>query len=296
MALALDPTRAVSRYALSVCLLGQGQYLEGFKLFESRHQVSELKNQKPNLPFPEWDGSSVVGKKITIWPEQGFGDQIQFARFAPILKSMGAEVTLICSPALVTLFAQFEVNVVPASGSVEFPDPDGWVMCASIPGRMGLTVDNLPNAPYLKSRQHSRTTPFRIGIATKGNPNHTNDQYRSLSARDANRLANLPAEMIDLHPEKSGSKDFNDTLEIISDIDLIISVDTSVAHLAGAMGKECWLLVPSHNTDWRWLEDRNDSPWYPSMKLYRQKVPGSWIEVIDDIRRDILSESSRVSI
>jgi hypothetical protein len=295
-ALALDPTRAASRYALGITLLGQGRYPEGFPFFESRHQVPEFRNHKPDLPFPEWRGESVAGRRIVIWPEQGLGDQIQFARFGPILKAMGADVTLLCAPALARLFQRLGIRVVAASGAVEFPDPDAWVMCGSIAGRLGLTVAGLPAGPYLSAGSVApaprRARLLRVGVATRGNPNHANDQHRSLGKAEVDRLLALPVEFVSLHPEDTGAKDFQDTADLIAGLDLVISVDTSVAHLAGAMGQEVWTLIPAFNTDWRWMQGRSDSPWYPSMRLFRQAAPSGWTEVIDAIAA-ALSERSR---
>lgn len=283
-ALALDPGRAETRYALGIVLLGQGRFLEGFQLFESRHEVPQFNNRKPKIPFPEWDGKIVPGQRIVIWPEQGFGDQIQAARFAPIIKKMGADVTLICSPNLERLFSQLGVRIISASGEIEFPDPDAWVMCSSIAGKLGYDTKTLPGDPYLNISPCTQEAKPRIGLATHGNPAHANDTHRSLSNIDASVLRDTSIEVVSLHPEDTGARDFQDTAEIISGLDLVISVDTSVAHLSGAMGKECWVLIPRHNTDWRWMEERTDSPWYSSLRLFRQNTPGYWTEIIHGIK------------
>jgi hypothetical protein len=283
-ALALDPTRADSRYSLATVLLALGQYGEGFELYESRHDVPSFKNPKPKIPFPEWCGEDVAGRRLLIWPEQGFGDQIQSARFAPVLKGLGATVTLLCAPALVRLFSELGVEVVAASGAIEFPDPDYWVMCESITGRLGATPETLPNEPYLPSVLISRTPgPLRVGLATKGDARHINDAHRSLSVADAGRLRDIPCEIVSLHLEDSGAKDFKETAELIAGLDLVISVDTAVAHLAGALGKPCWILIPAFNTDWRWMRNRSDSPWYPSVRLFRQEIAGDWGPVLGRI-------------
>lgn len=283
-ALSLDGGRADTRYSLATVLLARGHYGEGFALYESRHDVPSFRNPKPPIPFPEWRGEAIIGKQLLIWPEQGFGDQIQSARYAPVLKAMGAKVTLLCAPALSRLFTGLGVDVVSASGAVEFPDPDFWVMCESITGRLGLMPDRLPNAPYLAARAGAgRPDRLRVGLATKGDARHFNDAYRSLVGGDVTGLHSLPCDVVSLHPEDSGAKDFMDTAEIIAGLDLVISVDTAVAHLAGAMGKPCWVMIPAFNTDWRWMRDRSDSPWYPSMRLFRQAKPGDWSLVLTQI-------------
>jgi tetratricopeptide (TPR) repeat protein len=292
VALALAPGSGATARALAILLLSQGRYPEGFALFERRHELAEM--AKPALPFPEWDGEPVEGRKLLIWPEQGLGDQIQFARFAPILQRMGADVTLVCWPPLARLFAgALGVRVVAAAGQIEFPDPDYWVMTMSLAARLGLTPDTLPRDVYLTAPERRAALPkgARIGLVTQGNAHNANDANRSLGETDAARLRAIPG-ALSLDPVDTGAQDFADTAAIIDQLDLVISVDTATAHLAGAMGKPCWTLIPKANTDWRWLRDRSDSPWYPSMRLFRQPAPGDWASVIDEISR-ALGEASQ---
>ncbi|CAN7380642.1 hypothetical protein LJR219_002308 [Phenylobacterium sp. LjRoot219] len=288
-ALALAPDAMPTARRLGKLLLSQGRYAEGFALFEVRHQLDAL--QKPPLPYPEWRGEAVAGRRILIWPEQGLGDQIQFARFAPILQARGADVTVICLPALARLFADsLGVRVIPARGEVEFPDPDAWVMTCSLAGRMGVTPETIPAAPYLRAaRPWPRPLPagLKVGVMTNGNPVNANDRNRSLPAEAAAALRRLPAQVVDLHPAATGATDFADTASLMAQLDLVISVDTSVAHLAGALGKPCWLLLPVRGLDWRWMRERRDSPWYPTMRLYRQTTPDDWGPVLREIEADL---------
>ncbi|MFC3067604.1 tetratricopeptide repeat protein [Phenylobacterium soli] len=283
--LALAPGAAASARVLAVTLLAQGRYEEGFQLLEARHVLDGMR--KPALPFAEWRGEEVAGKRLLIWPEQGFGDQIQYARFAGVLKARGADVTLLCYPELVRLFeGALGVRALAASGAVEFPDPDFWVMQGSLAARLGCrTPEELPNAPYLRavSPWPSLGEGFKMGIKPYGNPGHSNDRNRSLGAAEAERLKGLPARVIDLDPAATGAKDFADTAAILDQLDLVICVDTSVAHLAGAMGKPCWVLLPAVDTDWRWLLERSDSPWYPSIRLFRQQAGEDWRAVLDRV-------------
>ncbi|MDB5477214.1 MAG: hypothetical protein JWP49_2725 [Phenylobacterium sp.] len=286
--LQLAPGAAATARVLATILLSQGRYPEGFQLLEARHDLAGM--AKPALPFPEWRGEPLFGKQLLIWPEQGYGDQIQFARFAGVLRDRGAEVTLLCHPELVTLFAaSLGVRVLAAKGAVEFPDPDYWVMQGSLAARLGLTVETIPAAPYLRA-----TTPwpplgegFKVGLKLIGNPHHHNDANRSLPAEAAQGLRDLPARMVSLEPADTGAADFANTAALLEQLDLVIAVDTSVAHLAGAMGKPCWVLLPAIETDWRWLRGRTDSPWYPSVRLYRQPAPGDWSTPIAQIVRDV---------
>jgi hypothetical protein len=273
---------------LAVLLLSQGRYEEGFALFEARHLLAQY--AKPELPYAEWRGEPVAGKRLLIWPEQGFGDQIQFARFAPVLQAMGAQVTLICWPALERLFQQsLGVQVIAAQGEISFEDPDYWVMAMSLAGRLGLATDTLPNAPYLRAEAPARPPAggVRVGLMTRGAAAFANDVNRSLSAEAAQALRALPVETLDLAPEATGAQDFGDTAAIVAGLDLVISVDTAVAHLAGAMGKPCWVLLPAEGADWRWLRERRDSPWYPSVRLYRQGAPGDWAPVLAEVTADL---------
>ncbi|WP_293902724.1 tetratricopeptide repeat protein [Phenylobacterium sp.] len=281
---ALAPDDAKTRHALGIVLLSQGRYREGWPLYDARHAIPELRLLKPALPYPAWTGEDVAGKRLLIFPEQGLGDQIQYARFAPWLAARGADVTLMCHPALARLFDRsLGVRVIAASGQVDFPDPDYWVMSGSITGRTGLGPDALPNAPYLRSGDGGPAASGGLGVVTRGNPAHTNDANRSLPPDLAARLLALPA-AVSLQPEDTGAKDFADTAALVAGLDLVIAVDTAVAHLAAAMGKPTWILLPRLMTDWRWMEDRPDSPWYPSARLFRQPRAGDWTPVLDEVR------------
>lgn len=281
---ALAPDDPRTRHALGIVLLSLGRYAEGWPFYDARHAIPQLGLIKPALPFPEWRGEDVAGRRVLIFPEQGLGDQIQYARFAPWLAARGADVTLLCHPALTRLFAQsLDVRVVAAAGQAEFPDPDYWVMSGSVVGRTGLAPDELPNAPYLRAEAEPKRLTGGIGIVTRGNPAHTNDAHRSLPAARAAELMALPG-AVSLHPEDTGARDMADTAALIAGLDRVITVDTAVAHLAGAMGKPTSILLPRVMTDWRWMEARTDSPWYPTARLYRQSTAGDWESVLEAVR------------
>lgn len=290
---ALDPAAIASRHALAITLMTRGEYEEGWALYRVRHEMpGHYKPERPvGFPFPELRGGNVRGKHVVIFPEQGHGDQIQYARFAPELVRAGAAVTLLTRPSLQRLFADsFEgVRVLVASGAVEFPDPDSWVMSSDLPGVLGATPDSLPRPPYLSTNVRWPALPpgFKIGLMSRGNPLHPRDAARSLSNDDAARLArSLPGQIVDLAPEKSGAGDFAETAALIGGLDLIVSVDTAVAHLAGALGRRCLTLIPGHATDWRWMVGRSDSPWYPTMTLYRGDPGGDWTSAIARVCED----------
>jgi tetratricopeptide repeat protein/glycosyl transferase family 9 (putative heptosyltransferase) len=286
--LALAPGAPNTARALAMLVLGAGRYDEGFALYERRHELAEL--AKPPLPFSEWRGEPVAGRKLLIWPEQGLGDQIQFARFAPLLASRGADVTLVCAPPLARLFeGSLGVRVLSAAGVIDFPDPDFWVMALSLAARFGVTPQTVPAASYLKAIGPVPPLPngFKVGLVTRGNPGHLNDRHRSLPDSPAERLRAVPVQVVSLDPGETGAADFADTAAIVAGLDLVITVDTAVAHLAGAMGKPCWTLLTARNTDWRWGRSGSHSPWYPSMRLYRQATPGDWIPTVDQVIHDL---------
>lgn len=264
------------RYGRGVTLMALGRYAEGVDDYELRHSG-------PPGPWPLWRGEPVDGRRITIFPEQGLGDQIAFARFASVLRDQGADVTLLCAPQLVRLFSGLGVRVLAASGAVEFPDPD-YVCFAGSLLRCARSADEVPGTPYLFGVP--RPSAGRIGVMTRGNPRQHNDANRSLPPEFAAELLDLPG-AVSLQPEDTGAADLQDTADIIAGLDLVISVCTSVAHLAGALGKPLWVMPPAFDTDWRWMRGRSDSPWYPSARIYRQAQPGDWRGVIDRVRSDL---------
>jgi hypothetical protein len=282
-AVEIAPQIARSRHALGFVLLRQGRYAEGWPLYEARHETPQIGAARPNLPYPEWRGEDLAGQGLLIFGEQGFGDQIMTARFAPWLAGRGVDVTLLCNPLLVRLFGGLGVRVIGMSGPVEFPEPAAFVMSGDLAGRAGVTPETIPAAPYLRGDARGQGG---VGVVVSGNPSHMNDANRTLSAETAARLLALPG-ATSLAPEDTGAADFQDTADLIAGLDLVITVDTAVAHLAGAMGKPVWILVSALMTDWRWGEAGETTPWYPSARLYRQPGLGDWASVIDRIERDL---------
>jgi hypothetical protein len=264
------PSDAVIRHALALSLLGAGDYAGGLPLYAHRGSVRELSIPRPRLDAPEWQGEGLSGRHIVLFHEQGFGDEIMFARFAPILREMGAEVTLFCSPPLVRLFQQLGVRVIGAAGAVEFPDPDCWALIGDLPLRLGIRPETIPGEPYLSA---VRGSVGGIGLVRRGNPRHPNDQHRSMPDEIV-----IPFPHRLLHPEVTGATHFLETAQIISGLDAVVTVDTSVAHLAGAMGKTAFLLLPAIGCDWRWMSDPSRTPWYPSVTLIRQERSGDWVD------------------
>ena len=281
------------RHALGANLLGQGRYHEGWPFYEARIERDGLNDGFPrSFPFPRWQGEDLAGRHIAIFPEQGFGDQIQFVRFLPELVRRGAHVILLAPPPLARLFAHSfpDVEVIAASGSVDFRDPDVWATLADLPVRLDVAVADLDGAAYLRAPDAlpAGKSGFRIGLITSGSTTYLHDRYRSLPPEAAVRLSReLPGEIVDLSPERTGARDFADTAAILAGLDLVVSVDTAVAHLAGALGKPCFLLLPGFAPDWRWMRDRDDSPWYAGHRLYRAEVGGGWDDAIERVCADV---------
>lgn len=288
-----DPDNAECRHALALNLLAEGRYREAWPYYEARTEREGFDPEFPrNFPFPRWRGEDLKGKRIAVFPEQGFGDQIQFVRFVPELLRRGAQVILLTRPSLVRLFAHSfpDVQIVPTIGAVDFPDPDYWATLVDLPAMLDVAVDDVPGQPYLRWCQVRETAGEgpKIGFKLSGNPQHRNDSWRSLPPDIAERLrTRLPGTIVSLEPADSGARDFADTAALIAGLDLVIAVDTSVAHLAGAMGKPCLLLISGFDPDWRWMIDRTDSPWYPRHRLYRGGADGNWEQTTDRLLADV---------
>ena len=265
------------QYLLGFVLLARGEYQEGFKRYEARRRVPAFRIATPPIPCPPWRGEPLAGKRLLIWPEQGFGDQIMFSRFALRLADAGARVTMAAPAALARMFAGTPVEILPLAGSLMLSGYDHHVLAGDLPLHCGADLATVPPPWPLKGLAPS--SPRGTGIMTAGDPSHPNDANRSLPPDLAARLLALPG-AVSLRPEDTGAGDFQDTADIIAGLERVITVDTAVAHLAGSMGVPTTVLVPNRRTDWRWLQHRTDSPWYPSVTLARQPAVG-WSEVVE---------------
>ncbi|NJA90177.1 tetratricopeptide repeat protein [Rhodocyclus tenuis] len=310
-ALMVRPDFADARWNLAWLRLSQGRYAEAWPDLEARYAAgrSDEAVALPVLPFPVWRGEPLAGKSLVLWPEQGFGDYLQFIRYAPLLKARGlARLTVVCPPTLAPLLATVDGVDAVVSDSAALDAHDFWALPLSLPGGLGTTLDSIPaTLPYVsvppeytaRWRDRLAGEAVKVGLVWQGNPAHRNDAHRSLA--DPGVLSPLwevagvrfislqkdPSAPLPMRPMPSRLKwgedlgeeltNFADTAAVIAELDLLICVDTAVAHLAGALGKPCWLLLPATGCDWRWLRERRDSPWYPgALRLFRQSMADDW--------------------
>ncbi|MFC3069853.1 glycosyltransferase family 9 protein [Phenylobacterium soli] len=254
-------------------LLAAGDFARGWALYDERPE--RLQSEARRLAFPEWRGEPLAGKRLFVWTEQGYGDQILAARFLPRLEA--AQTTLVTVPALARLiaglFAGLGVRVVPREPQTSVAPHDYWTLPLSIPRwRDGP----LWTGPYLSAEPR---TPGQGGVGVVWRGNALPDPGRSIPEELGRRLLDLPG-AVSLHPEDSGAADFADTAAIIAGLDAVVSIDTSVAHLAGAMGKPVFVLLQAQAQDWRWTQ-----PWYPTATLVRQPAPGDWAGALAEVGR-----------
>ena len=279
-ALAAEPGLADSEHSLAMLLLALGRYAEGWPLYEARRRIGGLNIPAPRLPYPEWRGEDLTGKRLLVVKEQGLGDQIMLARFVPELERRGAQVAYLCDPSLERLLRANGIDARGLPAGSSYPSADYWVLAYSVPLRLGLTLETVTGQPYLAAQPWAAAGG--VGVKVRGSPTHRNDRNRSLSPAAARQLEALGS---DLDPAATGAADFQETAQIIAGLDLVVTVDTSVAHLAGAMGKPVWILLSAVETDWRWLRDRSDSPWYASARLFRQTTIGQWGDVLEAVKQ-----------
>jgi hypothetical protein len=314
-AIALEPDSADGHYNLGQLSLLQGNFSDGWPEYEWRRLIEEGRaGAARTLPLPPWFGESPLdGRRIFLHAEQGFGDTIQFCRYAKLVADLGADVILEVQAPLIELLAELDGVSERAVPGKPIPPADCQCSLMSLPGAFRTTLETIPcRIPYLHADPHKvarwqeilgpRTRP-RIGLAWSGNPRQSNDRDRSLplarwiphlppdfdyiclqnSIRETDRQSLQRASILTIEEHHN---DFAHTAALIETLDLVISVDTSLAHLSGALGKVTWIML-CHLPDWRWLLDRRDSPWYPTATLYRQPVAGDWGSVVAEVERDL---------
>ncbi len=305
-ALQRNPQLADAHFSRATDLLRRGQLAEGFAEYEWRWKCPGFREGR--FAQPRWDGSPLAGRTILCWSEQGLGDTLQLVRFTRAAKKRGGRVIVECQPLLVQLLSRCAgIDRVIAAGSPLEPF-DVQIPMFSLPGVLKLSIDNLWRGPYLTADEQLvarwRTTlaplgGFRVGVCWRGNPKQLFDRQRSFALAELAPVAALEGVRLiglqktegrdeiassrfavaDLGPsldEASGA--FMDTAAVMKSLDLVITCDTAVAHLAGGLGVPTWVALAAH-ADWRWFMDRDDSPWYGTMRLFRQRVLDDWHDV-----------------
>jgi Flp pilus assembly protein TadD len=319
-ACALEPDNASAHYNLGLVLLLAGNYLEGFREYEGRWGIRQLVGRPPVFPQPVWDGSELEGRRILLRPEQGAGDTIQFIRYADFVRARGGKVILL-TPAPLRRLMSWLADCEIAALDLPLPAFDVHCPLLSLPRLAATDKETIPPpAQFAVPSQMKQKwngilgekTGTRVGIVWAGAPAHRNDRNRSFACRLFAPLLEIPQvdwfslqvgpaaaqlaepgikdKIRDLAPQLT---DYAETAAAISQLDLLITADTSVAHLAGSLGTAVWMLIP-FAPDWRWLLERDDSPWYPGMRLFRQQVAGDWESVMHAVANALLQFASAV--
>jgi Flp pilus assembly protein TadD len=324
-AIVLSPSDAVAHYNLAVVLLMQGDFPRGWEEYEWRWKTNDAAFPLRNFAQPEWDGRPLEGRTLLLHAEQGFGDAIQFIRYLPLVATDGGKIILECQPELQRPFRQLAPDVPVLARGQTLPAFDVHCPLLSLPRVFSTDLTNMPrNVPYLHadtagvaiwreplsglgSSIRPAVPALKVGLAWAGRPTHTNDRNRSLMLATLAPLAEIPG--VQFYPVQKGEaaaeantppagmelvdvteqlKDFADTAALMAGLDLVISVDTAVAHLAGALAKPAWTLLP-FVPDWRWGLESETTPWYPTMRLFRQPKLGDWDSVIQRVCDELKS-------
>ncbi|HEX2081038.1 MAG TPA: tetratricopeptide repeat protein [Longimicrobium sp.] len=302
------PTRHVD-YGLTALMVGD--YTDGLRAFEWRWPAGGATLQRPELHVPLWDGAPLDGRTLLLWCEQGFGDILQFVRFASRIEKRGGRVILHAPQKLAALLATCDgVDGVVTDG--EWLDADVQFPLVSLPFALGVTLDTLGTTPYLRpptrcAAADEAITPgggrLNVGCVWASGTLYPRHRRRDCDAASMAELSTIPGVRLfslqygeraaDAEPYAGAITDLSDrlgdfatTAAFVERLDLVVTVDTAMAHLAGALGARVWLLLHAHS-EWRWMTGRDDSPWYPGMRLYRQTRPGDWSDVFARVRHDL---------
>jgi hypothetical protein len=321
-ALRLDAANAPAHANRAVLLLRLGRFAEGFAEYEWRWRTRPPKSPPRDFAQPQWNGEDLRDATLMLHAEQGFGDTLQFCRYAPLVARGCAKVFLEVPRPLLRLLRQSlaaeNLEVVPRltdfPATQALPRADYHCPLLSLPRVLGTTVDDVPAAvPYLAadatvvaawSQRLTELPGRKVGLVWAGLPQYADDAQRSLPLAQLAPLgavsdvtfvslqtgaagqAITPPAGLTIHDASPGLRDFADTAALVAALDLVVSVDTAAAHLAGALGKPVWLLN-RFDTDWRWMVDRAESPWYPTMRIFRQPQRGDWNSVVAQVRAEL---------
>lgn len=321
-ALQLDPSSAGGHYNLGLACLRTGRFAEGWREHEWRWDFHELRLRRRRFAAPQWGGEPLHGQTILLHAEQGLGDSLQFIRYVPLVAERGGRVVLEVQPRLAHLLRGLDGAVQVIARGDPLPEFAWHCPLMSLPPAFATTVDTIPrNVPYVRAdpeeaaaaRRRWPGEGLRVGLAWAGNPRCRSDEERSMPLERLLPLADVAGvswfslqmgaacgqmvtlrERFPLADASSASRDLAETAALIATLDLVITVDTSIAHLAGAMALPVWIVLPVP-ADWRWMDDRDDSPWYPTARLFRQRACGDWSRPVLHMRTELraLAESVR---
>jgi hypothetical protein len=310
----LDPGMSTAQFNLAVAMLISGDAVGGFKQYESRWNFEHLANTLPKYSQPRWIGQALPGKTIFVLGEQGFGDNIQFVRYLPQLRNLGATVHCHIPESLITLLsASKDMHDIHFSALVDPPEHfDYWSPIMSLPVGFGTDYTTMSSPlQYLDASQESVTewrqrlgpkTRQRIGVCWSGRRDTWINRHKAVTFEsivdlirrnpdlqwinlqsDADEEQNTVLTELGVVQYPGTIRGWNDTAGLIHHLDMVVGVDTAVTHLSCALGRPTWVMLSQFALDWRWLLDRDDSPWYPSAKLFRQPVRGDWASVVNKI-------------
>jgi tetratricopeptide (TPR) repeat protein len=313
-AIALNPDRPLFHWNLSLTLLLQGEFPRGWEEYEWRWEYEGFPSRAKQIPKPQWNGEDLDGQTIFLHPEQGLGDTLQFVRYVPLVAARGGRVILECPWSLERLLCRIEGSHIFVGAGGTPDDCDVHSPLLGLPRAFGTALADIPcQVPYLSAPPDlvedwaSRLEGYagrKVGIAWAGSSGHVNDENRSIDPAVLKPLMGIPGVslfslqvdrdpaareimaagcVVDLAPHLY---DFAETAAAIENLDLVISADTAVVHLAGALAKPVWTLLP-FAPDWRWMTERDYSPWYPTMRLFRQSKPGDWKDVVDRVATEL---------
>jgi Flp pilus assembly protein TadD len=314
-AIAIQPDFALAHWDLGLALLLRGDYQRGLPEYEWRWRTETVVVPR-QFPQPHWDGRDLGGKTILLHAEQGFGDTIHMARYVPLVAARGGKVIVECQAPLGRLLCSVRGATQVIAAGEPLPTFDFHCPMLTLPLVFRTTVATIPGSvPYLRADKEANQAWAKkllpevrrplIGLVWAGRPENKNDRNRSMRLADFAPLAavknarfvNLqlgpaaeqirrPPTGLELLDFANDLKDFADTAALVANLDLVIAVDTAVAHLAGAIAKPVWILIPTM-PDWRWMLDREDSPWYPTMRIFRQKTRGDWTYLMDRVKQEL---------
>jgi len=321
-ALALRPDLPGAHFGLAEALLSRGDFARGWAEYEWRFRIADVPRLMPPTDKPQWDGQPMGSDRtLVLIADQGFGDAIQFGRYIKWAAERAANIVLACSPQLKPILCQLDPNMRLSVTWSDITEFDAWCPLTGLPRLAGTVLETIPaDMPYLKAeaarvaqwkKKLDRLTPAglkRIGVVWAGRPTHKNDWKRSMTLAalaPVTALDGIALVVLQKGPEQTQAgayfgraplvhlstevEDFDDTMAIMAGLDLVLTVDTSVAHLAGAMGLPVWIMLP-WCAEWRWLKDRPDSPWYPTARLFRQPGPNDWLGVSEQIAAALRAE------